>query len=168
MSFLSLRRWRVAATVLVAAALAVSMTGSAGASWTASGFGTGGSRADTLAPPASVTSACGLLDVGASSLTITWAKPSGTRFAAKSFLVERSTDGGVSWITITSVLSTVAGAAGSFLFEDVGLTVLTTYHYRVTAVGGGGGGGGPPPPHRRVTPRRAAVSPGRSAARSPR
>ncbi|MCW2608814.1 MAG: hypothetical protein JWM15_60 [Cryptosporangiaceae bacterium] len=146
MSFLSLRRWRVAATVLVAAALAVSMTGSAGASWTASGFGTGGSRADTLAPPASVTSACGLLDVGASSLTITWAKPSGTRFAAKSVLVERSTDGGVSWTTITSVLSTVAGAAGSFLFEDVGLTVLTTYHYRVTAVRGDWRASAPAPP----------------------
>jgi hypothetical protein len=135
MSSLSMWRWRVAATVLVAVTLALATAGSAGAAWTVRGAGGGAAKADVLPPPANVDSACGLLNVGGFSLKVDWSKPVGVRIAADRYLIERSTNGGATWTVAGQVLGSAVSTAGT-IFEDVGLSLLATYHYRVTAVKG--------------------------------
>jgi hypothetical protein len=126
------RRRAWTSTLLTATAFVASMTTPAQAAWSAQGSGAGGAAADRLAAPAKVTSACGLLAVGASSLTVSWEWPSSAGFPPDRFEIDRSTDGGASWSSAGSV---VAGVA-TMTFEDKGLSVLGTYHYRVTAAKG--------------------------------
>ena len=135
MSSISMWRQRVAATVLVAVTLALSTAGPAGAAWTVRSAGGGAAKADVLAAPANVKSECGLLNVGAFSLKVNWSKPVGVRVAADRYLIERSTNGGATWTEAGSVLGTAVDTTGT-IFEDVGLSLLATYHYRVTAVKG--------------------------------
>ena len=130
------RRRSLAASLLSAAAVVVAMMTPAEAAWSARGTGGGAAAADRLAAPANVTSSCGLLDLGGSSLKVSWGWPSSARFAPDRFEIERSTDGGLSWSPAGTVVGTALQGLASVLFEDKGLTVLGTYHYRVTAVKG--------------------------------
>jgi hypothetical protein len=127
---------RLAAALLTAAGLAGMLTGTAHAGWSVRGTGGGAAAADRLAPPAEVTSSCGLLKIGASSLKISFARPAGLRLAADQFVIERSTDGGASWRSVRTLLGSAIAVGTTILFEDTGLTLLATYHYRVTAVKG--------------------------------
>jgi hypothetical protein len=123
---------RIAVTAALALAVVASLPGVAGAAWSVQGSGGGAAAADRLTPPADVQSECGLLTVGASSLKVSFVPPS--RGAPRErFDVERSTDGGLTWQLAGSVLP--AGLA-AVVFEDRGLTLLTTYRYRVIAVRG--------------------------------
>jgi hypothetical protein len=125
-------RIRVPAVLTLALAAVASVPGTAAATWSVRGSGGGTAATASLTPPDDVRSECGLLTVGASSLTVSFVPPADGA-PLERFDIARSVDDGLTWQLAGSV--TAAGRT-TVVFEDRGLTLLTTYRYRVFSVRG--------------------------------
>jgi hypothetical protein len=93
--------------------------GAAGAAWSAAGTGTATAGAATLGQPG-ITATCN----GVDAIDVAWTTPAGAPVA--SFALDRSTDDGLTWTTITSVTAT---GAASYSYTDAALAEAT-YVYR--------------------------------------
>jgi titin len=93
------------------------------------GFGAASAASSSVTPNQTPTAATGLSVVGAGSSTVTlnWTAVVSTP-SVTDYLVQYSTDGGSTWVTVNDGVSASAGATVS------GLTVGQNYSFRVTAV----------------------------------
>ena len=83
--------------------------------------------ATTLDPPPPAPTGLTATPVSSVQIDLTWQASAG----ATSYRVERSTNGGSSWVTAGTTPGTTS-------FSDTGLTAATTYTYRVVATNAGG------------------------------
>lgn len=118
---------RLALPAALAVAVVLVPAGMAAAAWQTSGSGTGTAQATTIPVPA-VSADCN----GVDAVDVSWTTTAATPLVA-TFVVERSTDDGLTWSTIASVPAT---ADLSYLHSDPALAEAT-YVYRVGATTAG-------------------------------
>lgn len=118
---------RTALTAALALTAVLVPAGVAAAAWQATGTGAGTARATTIPAPA-VSADCN----GVDAIDITWTTTAASPLVT-SFVVERSTDDGLTWAAIATVPAT---AQLSYAAADAALPEAT-YVYRVGATTAG-------------------------------
>ncbi len=110
---------RTVAGFVGAVALMLSVAGPSAAAWGTPGSGSGGGRAATLTPPAAVSASCSV--VPTNGIDVSWSAVTPARPGTQ-YQVERSSNGGTTWTTITTTTGTTV--------RDTP-TAQATYRYRV-------------------------------------